>query len=206
MNFILIRHGETVANQQFLTKDRILIGALESPLTQLNEQGRRQALSCREALRGVAIDQVWSSDLGRAQETAHLIFDPLPIHLDADLRERSLGSLEGKKAQEVLNDPILSQFLVDPDHDSLALCRCKKVPDGESLEEVEGRARKFLSRFDFTEKKTIAIVSHFHFLRILILENRIWDRSCFQMEIQNACPRRISVRSDQPGTSAKRLF
>ena len=39
MRFILIRHGETYANALYNTNKRILIGALDQPVSQLNDVG-----------------------------------------------------------------------------------------------------------------------------------------------------------------------
>ena len=50
MKFIIIRHGETFANALFNTDDRILIGALDAPVSQLNENGWVFAVA---ALRGL---------------------------------------------------------------------------------------------------------------------------------------------------------
>ena len=74
MRFILIRHGETYANALFNTDKRILIGALDQPVSQLNDVGMQQAKDTKLLLENYIIDEVYSSDLGRTKQTASIIF------------------------------------------------------------------------------------------------------------------------------------
>ena len=80
-----VRHGETEWN---------LLGKqprhLDSPLT---DDGIRQAHLLAEGLVGKNIDILFSSDLGRALQTADIIAKrlSLDIHVDSRLRERHLG-------------------------------------------------------------------------------------------------------------------
>lgn len=190
MNLILIRHGETDANGLYGTPEQLLIGALDNELTQLNEKGRQQARHCQRLLEKIPVDRIFCSDLGRTKETAAILFEGRTIQYDARLRERSLGCLEGRKLSDVMTDATLSQVLVDPDNDSFEQCMIKKAPDGENFLEVQARCRDFLSQFDSTQTETVAIVSHFHFLRVMIaeLEGRPNDPSLFQTNIPNAVP------------------
>jgi 2,3-bisphosphoglycerate-dependent phosphoglycerate mutase len=86
---LLIRHGETAWNAE-----RRLQGHLDIAL---NAQGERQALALAAALAGEHIDQLVSSDLLRARQTARAIAQArgLPIRLDPALRERCYGGFEG---------------------------------------------------------------------------------------------------------------
>ena len=74
MRIILIRHGETYANELFNTDDRLLIGALDTQIAQLNDKGRQQAIEARKQLENIHIDEIYSSDLGRTIETTSLVF------------------------------------------------------------------------------------------------------------------------------------
>jgi 2,3-bisphosphoglycerate-dependent phosphoglycerate mutase len=87
---IAVRHGETEWNR--IGRQQ---GHLDSPLTPL---GRQQALSMADTLSGMSVQLIFSSDLGRAQETATIIAARLnlPVRTDARLRERNLGILEGQ--------------------------------------------------------------------------------------------------------------
>ena len=86
---IAVRHGETEWN--LIGKQQ---GHLDSPLT---ERGIRQANALAVGLAGLGIDKIFSSDLGRAVNTAEIIAAKLnlPVQLDRRLRERHLGSLQG---------------------------------------------------------------------------------------------------------------
>lgn len=91
---IAVRHGETEWNRGGRHQ-----GHLDSPLTRL---GRQQAIAMAEALSRLAIQEIYSSDLGRALQTADIIAGrlQLPIHADARLRERNYGILEGLTLSE----------------------------------------------------------------------------------------------------------
>jgi len=94
-HFIVVRHGETEWNVQGKW-----MGQLDSPLTPTGlEQAR--LLACR--LQHVPFDAIYSSDLGRAVETATVIAKKksLQITLDVRLRERHLGVLQGLTVPEM---------------------------------------------------------------------------------------------------------
>ncbi|HNR00235.1 MAG TPA: histidine phosphatase family protein, partial [Trueperaceae bacterium] len=88
----LIRHGETEWNRQ----GRIQ-GHSDNPL---NDLGRAQARALGGRLAVVRFDRIYSSDLGRAIETARLVFPDRAIETDVRLREVSAGVLEGKVSSE----------------------------------------------------------------------------------------------------------
>jgi broad specificity phosphatase PhoE len=86
----LTRHGETDWNVEGRWQ-----GHTDVPL---NEKGRAQARSVAEALRGVGLSGLVSSDLSRARETAEIVGAALGLdvaYVDADLRERTFGVFEG---------------------------------------------------------------------------------------------------------------
>jgi 2,3-bisphosphoglycerate-dependent phosphoglycerate mutase len=86
---VLVRHGETAWNLE-----RRMQGHLDSELT---ATGRAQAAALAERLRRFRPQALYSSDLGRAIETAKVIAATCghSIVTDARLRERALGVLEG---------------------------------------------------------------------------------------------------------------
>lgn len=190
MKIILIRHGETYANVLYDTKDRILIGALESPITELTDQGKLQAVKTKEIIKELLIDEIHVSDLYRAQQTASIIFPERTVHTTKLLRERSLGSDEGKRVDDVFQEESAWFYHVDLDSDSLEECLTKKVPDGENYCMVIERCRSFLDQFDFHQDKTIAVVAHFHLIRCMIytLLKKQPDMDMFQLMIPNAEP------------------
>jgi broad specificity phosphatase PhoE len=88
--FYIVRHGQAELN-----RDNIVMGQIDSPLT---ETGKEQARALHEAFSEVQFDAVLISDLSRAVETARLITgtDGFSFHIDTNLRERNFGSLEGE--------------------------------------------------------------------------------------------------------------
>lgn len=86
---ILVRHGETEWNIA-----RRFQGHQDSPLT---PDGIAQARALGARLRGERVTALYSSDLGRAMQTAQCIaeFTGHSIAADTRLRERCLGVFEG---------------------------------------------------------------------------------------------------------------
>ncbi len=90
----VVRHGETewnlIGRQQ---------GQLDSPLTNC---GSQQAYALAQGLKGRNIEDIYSSDLGRALKTAEIIGNTLKLSIKTDerLRERNLGTLQGLTKKE----------------------------------------------------------------------------------------------------------
>jgi probable phosphoglycerate mutase len=120
VTLIIVRHGETVWNHEMRFQ-----GHGDSPLTAL---GRRQAGAVGRRLQPRSIDTLISSDLGRARETADIIAGYIgqAIHLEARLRERHYGVLEGLNAREIQErHPDVYRRLITEDPDF-------EIPGGES--------------------------------------------------------------------------
>ncbi|MBN1866065.1 histidine phosphatase family protein [Candidatus Sumerlaeota bacterium] len=115
----IVRHGETAWNVE-----QRLQGQLDSPLTDL---GRRQAEAVAERLAEENLDVLYSSDLGRAMETARVIADRCggpEIVPDAGLRERNFGIFNGLNFAEARErDPEAYSHWMEYDY---------VVPGGES--------------------------------------------------------------------------
>jgi 2,3-bisphosphoglycerate-dependent phosphoglycerate mutase len=94
---ILVRHGQTAWNDGARFQ-----GHLDSPLT---DTGIQQAEALGRRLASEQIAAIYSSDLGRALQTAEIIArrTKLSVKSDARLRERSLGIFEGLTRTEVPN-------------------------------------------------------------------------------------------------------
>jgi broad specificity phosphatase PhoE len=91
----LARHGETAWNHEYRWQGHTDIV--------LNQQGRAQAASLGESLRGAGIGHVFSSDLKRSHETATIAAQVLglsAVTIDARLRERGFGAFEGLTREE----------------------------------------------------------------------------------------------------------
>jgi len=92
---VLVRHGETEWN-----RIRRVQGHTDVPL---NDEGRRQARALAEELDGEQVDAVYSSDLGRARETAEILAETRGGNVIAlpALREKHFGTWEGLTDTEV---------------------------------------------------------------------------------------------------------
>ena len=92
---LLARHGETDWN-----RDGRFQGHAD-PM--LNELGRRQAQELALRLRGEQIDAIWSSDLGRAKQTAFYVASQLDllVRLSGQLREMDVGGWSGSTREEI---------------------------------------------------------------------------------------------------------
>ena len=86
---LLVRHGETLWNQQGRMQ-----GQHDSPLTTV---GLQQAKQLAQRLKDASFTALYSSDLGRAHQTARCIADETGHEIVADrgLRERNFGIFEG---------------------------------------------------------------------------------------------------------------
>lgn len=94
-SLVLVRHGETTWNQAGRVQ-----GFQDSPLSPL---GFAQAEALAEALAMEDVAAIWSSDLGRTQNTAAALArrTGLAVRTDARLRERCYGELEGWTYREI---------------------------------------------------------------------------------------------------------
>jgi probable phosphoglycerate mutase len=92
---LLIRHGETLWNQQGRMQ-----GQSDSALT---ATGLHQARQLARRLKEVAFSALYSSDLGRAHQTARCVADETGHEVIADrgLRERDFGIFEGLTNAEI---------------------------------------------------------------------------------------------------------
>lgn len=146
---LLIRHGETLWNQQGRMQ-----GQQDSPLTPV---GMNQARQLARRMKALEFTALYSSDLGRAHQTARCIADETGHEVIAEpgLRERSFGIFEGLTNTEIkLRHP--------EDHELFA----KRLPDyrmsgGESAAQFRERVIVTMERIVKRHPdETIAIVSH----------------------------------------------
>lgn len=91
-----IRHGQSTWNEEGRWQ-----GHADVPLTEL---GRQQARSLQARLAGIGFDQIFSSDLERASQTASLALPDRPVQLDPRLREINFGVFEGKLREDLTAD------------------------------------------------------------------------------------------------------
>lgn len=162
MRIIFIRHGQSMFNvlNDGQHGERFFSGQLEAPLTKIGEQ---QARALRRDPRLVSYQQVVSSDLVRAKETARLATGRGNIPTDSRLRERSLGILEGKYLSQV--DDLIPGFMAN--YPTFAHSYTQRIPGGESYQDIEQRAADFLSEV-LDHQQDLAVFSHFCWIRSAI--------------------------------------
>lgn len=160
--FYIVRHGETEWNVQ-----NLLQGHGDSPLT---AAGKAQISELAQELSSIHFDQVFSSDLLRARQTAELltIARKLAINTTHLLRERSFGRYEGRSREEFEeeNRGLLRQY------QSLSQAqqwKFKYADDMESSEEVITRLLVFLRETAVAYTgKNILVVTHGGVLRTFL--------------------------------------
>jgi probable phosphoglycerate mutase len=146
---ILIRHGETDWNAQVRIQ-----GHIDEPL---NARGLAQATALGRRFHNERIDAVYSSDLQRAHRTASVLVDgrALEVVVDARLRERHLGVLEG-----LTRDEAMARF---PNAWEVFTARRAEVPleAGEKLGDFFRRAVQALSELAVRHRGgRVVIVTH----------------------------------------------
>jgi probable phosphoglycerate mutase len=147
---IAVRHGETAWNVDARIQGQLDVG--------LNDTGRWQARRVGEALAGEKITAVYSSDLGRAHQTAQSISEVTGVAVvpEEGLRERSFGIFEGKTFDEIRE--------TWPDH---AHNWRKRIPEweppegGESLIQLRERVTRTLQALAARHPgEQIVVVAH----------------------------------------------
>ncbi|CDK68495.1 Phosphoglycerate mutase [Morganella morganii IS15] len=145
----LVRHGETEWNVQ-----RRIQGHSDSPLTQ---SGIDQAKQVAARLKNEGITHIIASDLGRTQQTAKLIAEACGCEIIADprLRELNMGVLEKRQIHTLTaEEEGWRKSLLNGAEDG-------RIPEGESLAELESRMRAALeSTLDLPEGSKVLLVSH----------------------------------------------
>ncbi len=175
----LIRHAETTANAA-----QAIAGWTDVPLT---EHGTRQAARLRDLLERDIYDTVWSSDLRRAIDTAHLAgLDPTP---DARMRELNFGDLEGADWQTVL-DQYAGAFT---DFGSFV------APNGESVAEMRARILDFVNDL---QPGRHAVFCHGGVIRILLgeLGEPRFVGNCTVVEVDWTTQTVLAERTTAPST------
>ena len=156
--FYIVRHGETDWN--ILGKTQ---GHGNSNLT---EKGIEQATTLAESMSKYPIDYIYSSDLGRAVETANILADVLNLEVNETnaLREMGFGVWEG-----LLMDEIKENYA-----DMYSIWRNTPhlfdVPGGETLSIIQDRVDEFIKEINEKyDNKHILLVSHSVTVRVILL-------------------------------------
>lgn len=163
-----LRHGETEYNRKGLFS-----GKTDIPL---NQTGILQAKNASHVLSNCQIQEIWSSPLYRARQTAAIVADYLDIDVKVlnELTERNYGDWEGK-AKSGIN-------------------RLHSPPQGETEFSLSQRAECVINQIlDERTLEPIVLVSHsgvFRAIRKLIYSNA---NPCFPSHAENGMPIRMSI-------------
>jgi probable phosphoglycerate mutase len=153
MKLILVRHVETEWNVQSRE-----MGQLDSPLT---ARGLQQAKALAERLSSGRVQSFYSSDLGRALQTAEIIAAAtgLKITVIPALRERHMGILQGLTQAEMakMHSVAYAEYRRSP--------HTYQIPGGESGQQRLERSVKALTEIArLHPTQTVAAVTHGGFL------------------------------------------
>jgi broad specificity phosphatase PhoE len=159
MRIYLVRHGETEWNRV-----RRFQGRSNLPL---NQEGIKQVNALALALKNKPLNAIYTSPLLRAFETARLIkvFHPsIPIFEEKGLIEMDLGEFDGMKAQDWAEQ--YPDFRKAWNENPASV----QMPGGESLKEVQVRAKDTLERITriYSPDSSILLSSH-NFVNLTIL-------------------------------------
>ncbi len=177
---IFVRHGQTEWNVEGRAQ-----GHLDSVLTR---QGRAQARAVGQRLKEVDISRLYSSDLGRARQTAELIAEHTghDIITNPRLREKSMGIFEGltrPEMEEKYLEEVTRYFTGDPDY---------IAPHGESEQQFfERNAACFEELSASHHGETILVVTHGGVLKNLFY---------FVIDLSLKSPRRHSLLNSSLNT------
>ncbi len=161
LTFYVVRHGSTEHNRK-----GVVMGQIDTPLT---EEGLQNAEVLAGKLHNIHFDHVYSSDLGRAFITAHIIVERLGVERKLtrakELREINYGIYANLKEEEVRRE--CPQYKQDIHF---------VYPEGESASEMQHRASSFIKHLESKHPhQTILIVTHSGVIRALKCYFNEWN-------------------------------
>ena len=156
--FYIVRHGQT--NWNILGKTQ---GHGNSDLT---KQGENQAHELAQAMVDYPIDYIYSSDLGRALQTAQIVGDKIGVKVEqtSSLREMGFGVWEGLLIEEIKKDHA-DTYTTWRDEPHLV-----NIEGGETLHIIKERVDNFINEINEKyDNKHILLVSHSVTVRVMLL-------------------------------------
>ena len=156
--FYIVRHGQT--NWNILGKTQ---GHGNSDLT---PKGENQALELSKAIKEYPIDYIYSSDLGRAVQTAEIIGSTIGVDViqTPSIREMGFGDWEGLLIEEIKKDHAKTyETWRNQPH-------IVNIPNGETLHIIKDRVDAFIKELNEKyDNKHILLVSHSVTVRVMLL-------------------------------------
>ncbi len=183
---ILIRHGQSTANAEGL-----LVGRLDVPLT---EMGRAQASALDGAL--VGVEDVLSSPLLRARDTAALAVPNLSAGEEPAFIEQDFGLYDGHKDADVPRDEWRA-FQESHTH---------RFGGGESLADVDERVHARLEEWRqdadhliHDPHRHLVVVSHVSPIKSAVAwALGVGGHVAWRLRLENASVTTMSVRGSSP--------
>ena len=155
MKLIIVRHGETIENQNHIAQ-----GDLPG---HISENGRKQAKKIGKELSKKKIDLIYSSTLLRARQTSEEIskfFPKQKIKYTKKLIERGFGDFEGKVYPKKWNTYVWKKGFLKSHH-------------GESINSIFTRIKKFLKKLCKNySNKTILLITHKRVIQTILAIKR----------------------------------
>ncbi len=164
MELVLIRHGESVANVLQKTENGFFCGQWDCELT---DTGRSQARSLKNSEYVKNADLIFSSPLKRAADTAAAFADR-DIIFDARLKERSMGSFEGRRKSDLEQIEEYRKYFTNERFTGFRGSFTVAAPGGETYSDVTARVSSFLQDLKLKNCKKAVVVSHYAAIRCMI--------------------------------------
>lgn len=154
--FYFVRHGESDSNKNLIT---------QGPLGSLTEEGLEQGRLIAERFKKIEIDEIVSSSMQRAKETAGIIASALNkkiLFTDLLIERRKPSatfglSLKSKEYKEIM------KFVYDGYRSG------EPYSDEESIEELRIRAKMAIEYLFQVSGDSILILTHGIFLRVILV-------------------------------------
>lgn len=177
--FYVVRHGETEWNVK-----KLMQGHSNSPLT---TNGIKQARETAKKMRNIHFDEVFSSDLERAKQTAEIIAleKKLAVKTTQLLREKNLGHYEGKKYTIFQTE--LKKYLEEFESLNEDSKKKYRYPTMESDEDVVTRFITFIREIAVAyPDKTVLLTTHAGVIGNFLIHLGLWTyKDQFKKKVKN---------------------
>lgn len=158
MNWFFVRHGQINSNL-----NKVYSGRSDEPL---NAYGLEQAYHAVDLVKSKDIDQVISSPLPRAGQTATILASAMGLKVDFDpaFNEMKFGAWEGKSESRLQQQYPLEWTLWNSSPHQL------KLPGRETLQQLQSRVIERMHHIATTAQfKNVLVVTHVAVIRVALL-------------------------------------
>jgi probable phosphoglycerate mutase len=152
----LVRHGESEGN---------IAPVFQSTDSPLSEKGHEQARRVAQRIAKLSFDTLIVSPMERTRQTAEAITQVTgkePVYSDLFVELLKPSRLNGRPYSDEEADTLWREW------EKILITPGVKVEDGESFDDIVSRADDALVFLENCEEKSIVIVTHGYFLRVII--------------------------------------